>query len=61
MSIRVVRQAAPRFRLKALPVKEATWLRHVGVIYRDGGYLSPAAKRLIEILKSTAREISKRT
>ena len=59
ISIRIIRQAAPRFRLKPLPVKEVTWRRSVGVIYRDGGYLSPAAKRFIEILKLTAREISK--
>lgn len=55
ISIRIVRGAAPRFRLKALPVKEITWRRPVGVIYREGGYLSPAARRFIEILKSTFR------
>lgn len=61
MSQRIIREAAPRFRLKALPVKEVTWRRPVGVIYREGGYLSPAARRFIEILKSTAREFSKET
>jgi DNA-binding transcriptional LysR family regulator len=44
--------------MKALPVKEASWRRPVGVIYREGAYLSPAAKRFIEILKATAREIT---
>ncbi len=58
-SRRILRQAGPRFRLAEVPVKELRWRRPVGVIYREGGYLSPAARRLIEILKSTAQEISK--
>jgi len=29
-----------------------------GVIYREVSYLSPAAKRFIEILKATAREVA---
>jgi len=59
LSRRVVRQAAQQFRLKELRVKEVTWRRPVGVIYREEAYLSPAARRLIEILKATAREISR--
>ena len=55
---RIVRQATERFRLKELPVKDATWSRPAGVIYRRDAYLSPAARRFIEILKTTAREIS---
>ncbi|MBM3340869.1 MAG: LysR family transcriptional regulator [Betaproteobacteria bacterium] len=43
-----------RFRLKALPVKELAWCRMVSVIYREGAYLSPAARRLIESIKTTA-------
>jgi DNA-binding transcriptional LysR family regulator len=58
-SRRVIQQAASRFRLKELPVKELTWRRPVGVIYRKEAYLSPAAKRFIEILKTTAKEIAK--
>lgn len=58
-SRRILRRASPNLRLKELPVKDLTWRRTVGVIYREGGYLSPAARRLIEILKSTAQEISK--
>jgi DNA-binding transcriptional LysR family regulator len=54
-SRRILRQAASRFRLKELPIKELAWRRPVGVIYREGGYLSPAARRFIEILKSTSR------
>jgi len=30
----------------------------VGVIHRQDAYLSPAARRLIEVLKATAREIT---
>jgi DNA-binding transcriptional LysR family regulator len=57
-SRRVMRHAAPQFRLKEISVKELTWRRPVGVIYREGGYLSPAARRLIEILKATAKEMA---
>ena len=60
-SRRFIRQATPRFRLKELPVKDVTWRRPVGVIYRESGYLSPAAKRFIEILKKTAKEIATET
>ena len=56
---RVLQQVAQSFRLKELPVRELIWRRSVGVIHREGGYLSPAARRLIEILKTTAREIPK--
>jgi DNA-binding transcriptional LysR family regulator len=55
---RVIRQAAPHFRLKELPVKGVTWRRPIGVIYRKDAYLSPAARRFIEILKATAKEIA---
>ena len=42
-----------------IPVKEMTWRRSSGVIYRKDAYLSPAARRFIEILKTTAKEIAK--
>ena len=58
-SKQVLGQAALRHRLVVLPVKELPWRRRVGVIYRKDGYLSPTARRLIERLKSTAREIAK--
>ena len=41
----------PRFRLKELPVPELEWNRAVGVIYRNEAYLSPAARRLIRLIK----------
>ena len=53
---RTICQAGPRFRLKELSVRDVTWRRPVGVIYRDGGYLSPAARRFIEILKALVKE-----
>lgn len=49
---RMLRQVAPRFRLKELPVEELKWRRPVGVIYRNEAYLPPAARRLIELLKA---------
>jgi len=39
--------------VKNLPVS-----RRVGVFYRKDAYLSPAARRFIEILKTTAIEIA---
>ena len=57
-SRRIVQQAGLRFHLKELPVKELTLRRPVGVIYRKDAYLSPAARRFIEILKTTAKEIT---
>ncbi|MBI4194346.1 MAG: LysR family transcriptional regulator substrate-binding protein, partial [Betaproteobacteria bacterium] len=49
----------PGLRLVEIPVKGMTWRRHSGVIYRKDAYLSPAARRFIEILKTTAEEIAK--
>ena len=40
-------------------MKDLTYTRRVGAIYRKDAYLSPAARRFIEILKATAKEISK--
>ncbi len=45
-------------RLVEIPVEEMKWRRRTGVSYRKGGYLSPAARRFIEILKTTAKEIA---
>ena len=59
LSRRVVRQAAPQLRLKELKLKDVNCRRSVGVIYREEAYLSPAARRLIEILKATAKEVAK--
>jgi len=53
---RIVQKAASRFRLKVLPVKDLTWPRPVGVMYRKDAYLSPAARRLIELFGLAARK-----
>lgn len=54
---RTVREAASRLRLTEIPVKELTWSRHVGVGYRRDAYLSPAARRFIDVLKATAKAL----
>lgn len=46
--------ARKSFRLKVLPVKELAWRRPVSVVYREGSYLSPAARQLIASIKATA-------
>jgi DNA-binding transcriptional LysR family regulator len=51
-----VHAAATQLRLKILAVKGLEWLRPVAVAYRKDAYLSPAARRFIEILKAKARE-----
>jgi DNA-binding transcriptional LysR family regulator len=43
--------------MQRLAVTDAKWIRPVAVIYRKDGYLSPVAKRFVEILKATAKEI----
>jgi DNA-binding transcriptional LysR family regulator len=57
-SRQVYLQAAERFRLVELPVEQLKWRRPVGVVYREGGYLSPAARRFIELLKETSERIA---
>lgn len=54
-STRVARAAAPHARFAEFRVRELEWIRRVGVVYRKDAYLSPVARRFIEILKSTAR------
>ena len=58
LSRRILQNPGSRLGLKELPIKELVWRRPVGVIYREGGYLSPAAKRFIEILRTTGKGIS---
>ena len=56
---RAVRQIGRSLPLTLLPVRELTIPRSVMVTYRKDSYLSPAARRFIEILKTTAKEIAK--
>jgi len=53
-----VRQTASHLGLVELRVEELVWPCRLGVRYRKDAYLSPAARRLIEILKSTAGNIA---
>jgi DNA-binding transcriptional LysR family regulator len=53
-----LRQEARKFPLVELPVKEITHVRRMSIIYRRDAYLSPAARRLIEILKAQAKGIA---
>jgi DNA-binding transcriptional LysR family regulator len=47
---RAGRSGSGQIALHALPVKELCWVRSIGVIHRKEPYLSPAIRRLIEIL-----------
>lgn len=47
--------SAAELRLKVLPVRDLDWMRPVAVAYRKDGYLSPAARRFIDILKTKGR------
>ena len=53
-----VRRAAAHLRLVELPVKGVPWPCRLSVRYRKDAYLSPVARRFIELLKKTAKEIS---
>ena len=55
---RIVRQVASRLRLAEVPVKGPTCTRHMGVGYRKDAYLSPVARRFIEVLKTAAKAIA---
>ena len=58
-SRRVLRQVAKRHAVVELPVKELTSMRPVSVSYRKSAYLSPAARRFIEMLQAAAKEIAR--
>lgn len=51
-----VRYAMAHFPIVQLRVKELSVTRRVGVIYRKAAYLSPAARRFIEIVKATRND-----
>jgi DNA-binding transcriptional LysR family regulator len=44
--------------LKTITVSDAKWIRPVAVVYRKDGYVSPMARRFIEILKAMAKGIA---
>lgn len=49
-------KASEGFGLKVLPVKELRWRRPVGLVYREGAYLSPAVRQFIASIKATAAQ-----
>lgn len=53
-SFGVYRAARRNFRLKTLRVPELEWRRPVSVVYREGAYLSPAACRVIECIRTAS-------
>jgi len=53
---RLVREAATHLHLVELRVMGLPWSREVCVSYRKDAYLSPAARRFIEMLKAVANE-----
>ena len=53
----VVREAGSRCGLAEIQGPGLTFQIRTGVTYRNGAYLSPAARRFIEIRKATAKEI----
>jgi DNA-binding transcriptional LysR family regulator len=55
-----VRQAARTYPLAEIRAHGFPWIRRDGVIYRKDAYLSPAAQRFIEILKSTAQNVTRK-
>jgi DNA-binding transcriptional LysR family regulator len=59
-SRRSVRQAARTYPLAEIRAHGFPWIRRDGVIYRKDAYLSPAAQRFIEILKSTAQNVTRK-
>ena len=52
-----LKQSAQRSRLVEIPVRELAWTRTLGVRYRKDAYLSPAARKFIEILKTEATRL----
>jgi LysR family transcriptional regulator of gallate degradation len=52
--------ASMRCDLKALPVKELAWRRPVSIVYREGAYLSPAARSFMDAIKAVAARRARR-
>jgi DNA-binding transcriptional LysR family regulator len=54
----LVQQFAAELRLIALAVEGMSWRRRVGLSYRKTDYVSPALRRVIDMLKSTSRDLA---
>lgn len=57
---RAFQDSAVRKQVVELSIKGLSYRRTVAICHRKDAYLSPAARRLIEILKKTASDINKR-
>jgi DNA-binding transcriptional LysR family regulator len=55
----IAHNAAKQHAIVQWNLKELAARRRVGVVYRKDGYLLPAGRRFIEILKATAKQIAK--
>ena len=53
-SRRAWQSPAPHLKLAEIRVEDTKWHRRLGLSYRKGAYLSPAAQRLIDTVKRTA-------
>ena len=56
----IVEAKARGLSLKVLSLRDVKWMRAVAVVYRNDGYLSPAARRFIEIVKTQSKRIHHR-
>lgn len=50
-----VERHAGRYGLKIIPVRDVSWIRPVYLVHRNDGYLSPVARRFIEILRTMSK------
>lgn len=57
---RVVRSTGSGTRFAEIRIKELKWIRHVAVAYRSDAYLSPIARRFIELLKTKSRGVDRK-
>ncbi len=53
-SSRPVLRSTPQYQYAGLRVQGLSYHRRTGVVYRAGGYLSPAGRRFVDILKKIA-------
>ena len=60
-SRRVVELAALYERLCIIPVRDMQAIRPVAIYHRNDGYVSPAAKRIIEIMKTMSKAIARKS
>jgi DNA-binding transcriptional LysR family regulator len=55
---RALKYSAAPFELVELRIRELEWIRHIGVSYKKDAYLSPAAIKLIHLLKAAAGKLT---